>query len=170
MNRIADLRSTITTLEDADAAFREFALAEKRIAAADARFERDEAKRRAAHAERTLSDRKLSDAIKSRLAAFIDNNRALFKRPRTRKTEQGKYGLRTATELVIMAEDLLFDHLLERGYEDCFTTVRRPVKTAIRDRMIAGEHIPGCTINTGDTVVCKPFKSFLDEARQEATE
>jgi hypothetical protein len=170
MNRIADLRSTIKTLSEADACFREFALLTKSLAVADAKHELRVAGLAAAHVERTAAERQQLEAGRAAIAAFVDNNRALFEKPRTRKNDQGEYGLRTATELCITDQDALLEALMDRGYDTCMEVVRKPVKSAIRDRLNDGETLPGCTVNTGDTVVCKVSKALLDEARQEALE
>jgi len=168
MNRIADLRTPITGIDEADRVFADLALASKRLAVEDARFERDDAARKIAYEQRTADLRGRVGEIKARLAAFINANLPLFAKPRKRKTAMGEYGLRTVTTLEITDEAALFDALMDLGYDDCMETVRTPVKPAIRDRLKAGETIPGCSLNRGDTAVCKVSKALLDEAKREA--
>ena|GEM_PF-1493182 len=170
MTRIADLRTTIRTREEADAAFSEFALVAKRLAVADAKHELRLANLTQNHRDRTAADRDELAGLRERIARYIDANRPCFQKPnpRTRKTDQGEYGLRTATELLITSEEALFNTLMDRGYDDCMETVRKPVKPAIRERLKAGEALPGCMLNKGDTVVCKVAKALLDQAKEEA--
>jgi hypothetical protein len=163
-NRIADLRSTITTLEEARTAFAVYAVTAKEVAVYDARFDRDLAKRRATHESVTAIPRGEMAAIRERLVAFVSANRQLFEKPRTDKSPLGEFGLRTATELVIQDEEALVQSILERGYDDCMEVVRRPVKSALRKRIEAGETFPGAQVNTGDTVVCKVASDVIARA------
>lgn len=48
------------------------------------------------------------------------------------------------------------------GYFDCIETKSSPIKTAIKARILEGEHISGCRINSGDTAVCKIARAFLE--------
>jgi len=167
MNRIADLRSTIETLEEARETFRDYALCVKHIAAEDAKFERQIAQRTATHDQRTAPLKQQAEDLKLGLACFITANPGLFEKPRTVKTDFGEFGLRTVTELAITDRDAMLEACCDRGYDDCFERVLKPVKTAVRERIKAGEQFPGCTLKTGDTAVCKVAKALLDEAREE---
>ncbi len=160
--RVADLRSRLSTVDQADDAFRRYALLCKKIHAADARLEEQLARRMETHRQRTAEDRDQAESLKADIVAFVDNHRELFQKPRTRKLEQGKYGLQTASELLVADEDALFNALMELGYEDCFETVRKPVKKRLRERIKNGEAIPHCTIREGDTVLCTPSRAFIE--------
>lgn len=168
--RLADLRTAVASLDQARVVFRDYVLAEKRLAAADALLERQIADRKAAHQQRCATDRAAADALQAALASFITANRSLFETPRTVKTDFGEFGLRTVTDVIVSDEAALFDELLERGYDECYTTVRKPLKPALRDRLAAGEVLAGCALRTGDTVICKPARALIDAARKEALE
>jgi hypothetical protein len=167
MNRIADLRTDIQTVDQARETFRDYALCIKHIAAADARFEKQIAQRTAAHDQRTAPLKAQAENLKLALASFITANPGLFQKPRTIKTDFGEFGLRTVTELSITDESALLEALLAGGHSDCFERLLKPVKTAIRERIKSGEKFPGCTLKTGDTAVCKVARALLDEAREE---
>ena len=163
-NRIADLRSPIVDLDEAKTTFQAIALASKRLAVAQARYERAKADLAARYEGDTAARRSAVLELTERLAAFISTNRSLFTDPRTIKTELGEFGLRTVSELLVADEAGLFEHLQNQGYTECFDLVQKLVKPAITKRLKAGESLPGCTINSGDTVVCKVAKSVIEEA------
>jgi len=169
-NRIADLRSPVTTLEEARALFAQMALTEKRLAVSDARYERNQAQSLAEHREATAPRRLAVETMRGELAAYIAGHRSEFEDPRTVKTELGEFGLRTVTEVLITDFQTLMATLHERGYTECFEVVERPLKPALAKRLKAGEELPGAALNTGDTVVCKVSKALLDEARESLEE
>jgi hypothetical protein len=167
-NRLMDLRSPLRTIEEAEALHAEIARAEIQIEVARARAEARIAtikKETDAKTAPVLSE--IAEKRKA-LAAFIDGRRELFKRPRTRKTDWGEFGLRSVTDLLIDDREALIDELLERGYDDCLKTTRSPVKAAIRDRIRQGEDFPGARLRTGDTAVCTTARALIREAVEEA--
>lgn len=163
-NRIADLRSPIADLDQAKATFQAIALASKRLAVAQARYEKAKAELAARFEEDTAARRNGVNELTQDLAQFIAANKQLFQEPRTIKTELGEFGLRTVSELLVADESGLIEHLQTQGYNECFQQVRTVVKKAIQARIKAGESLPFCTVNTGDTVVCKVSKTVLEEA------
>jgi hypothetical protein len=166
MQRIADLRTTIENLDDADLVLQQIAQAECRIAKEEAKLELLITDAKARHAERILEIKVQHITLAERLAAFIESARGLFVRPRKRKTDFGSYGLETVTEVRIADEDALVERLLELGYEDCLKVTHKPVKQALKDRIAAGETFPGVQVVSGDTAVYKVAKALLDEARE----
>jgi hypothetical protein len=59
----------------------------------------------------------------------------------------------------------LMQTLLDRGYEDCLKTERKPIKDAIRARLDAGEIIPGATVRTAENdPVVKVSPKLLKDA------
>lgn len=163
-NRIADLRTPIATLDQAREVFRSLALETLQQAVADARHSKAVAALAAAH-ERASEPRQASIKEKKELlAAWISANRQLFIKPRTIKSDLGEFGLRTASNLDVSDEPLLLEHLMEKGYTDCFETVQKLIKPAIQKRLNANEPLPGCLLNKGDTVVCSVAKTALEEA------
>jgi hypothetical protein len=167
-NRLADLRTSITSVDDADQLFRDLAVLTKTLRLKDARQELRIAKLQEEHNALTADLRAAIAATKERLVQFVAAHQPLFDEPRTRKSEFGEYGLRTATEVVIEDEEALLEELMERGYEDCFETVRTPVKSAIKRRLVAEETLPHVSLNRGNTVVCKVAPALLRQAEEEA--
>jgi Mg-chelatase subunit ChlI len=88
-NRIADLRPALSTVEEADSAFRELALSTKHLAVENARLDRRIAELKAQHEERLLSCKTKIEDLRSALVVFIAAHKELFVKPRTRRTEQG---------------------------------------------------------------------------------
>lgn len=170
MNRIADLRSTVKSMAEAVELFRQWVLTTKVLAVAKARVEKRIAELKQQHLEANSGRLSALAEMRERLVAYINANRNQFHKPRTYKDELGEFGLRTATELHIADEAALLQDLMEKGYDDCYETVHRPLAKAIRKRMKDGERFPGCTLNSGDTAVCIPSKALIDEACREAIE
>jgi len=164
MLRLADNRTTLANLDAAKEAMREIALIAKRLAITNARAEKRIAEIKAQAEEENEGRRLALEQLEKNLAAFITANPALFQKPRTCKTDFGEFGLRTVTELLVQNEDALVQTVMERGYLDCFETVHKLVKDAIKKRLKAKEVIPGAQVNEGDTVVCKVSKTLIDEA------
>jgi phage host-nuclease inhibitor protein Gam len=163
-NRIADLRTPIVNLDAAKETFSAIALASKRLAVAKARYERARADLAAHYEEETAPRRTAVEEMTGALSTWISANRDEFADPRTVKTELGEFGLRTVTSLIIGDEGTLIEHLMQAGYSDCFEVIRKLIKPAILKRLKADEPLPSCSINTGDTVVCKVSKTVLEEA------
>lgn len=166
--RIADLRSVIRDMAGACARFKEYAVLCASLAFQDARVKLRLAKIKADHDSATAELRGGIEQEKSALATFITAHQEQFVKPRKVKTDFGTFGLETETELVITDEEAMINELRERGYQDCLETVWKPVKTAIRKRIEAGEIIPGCQVNTGDTAVCRVSSDILKEAAAKA--
>jgi hypothetical protein len=163
-NRIADLRSPIADLDQAKATFQAIALGCKRLAVSQARYEKAKAELAKRFEDETSARRNGVAELTEDLGKFCAANPQLFKDPRTIKTELGEFGLRTATELLVSDESGLIEHLQNQGYNECFSVVKSVVKKAIQARLKAGEKLPFCAVNTGDTVVCKVSKTVLEEA------
>lgn len=169
-NRLADMRSTVCSLDDAKAIADRIALAEKALAVASAKAEKRIADLKHTHAEATLPLVTDIAVDRAALAAFIVGHPHLFQNPRTVKTDLCKFGLQQVTDLIVHDQTALLERLMDLGYDDCMKVSRTPVKTAIKARMEDGETFPGCTIRTGDTAICIPHKAILDQAKQEAVQ
>jgi len=163
-NRIADLRTPIVNLDAAKETFSAIALASKRLAVAKARYERAKADLAAHYEEETAPRRLAVEEMTGALSTWISTNRGEFADPRTVKTELGEFGLRTVTSLIIGDEETLLEHLMQAGYTDCFEVIRKVIKPAVTKRLKAGTELPGCALNSGDTVVCNVSKTVLDQA------
>lgn len=168
--RLADLRTQIATMDEAKAVHAEIAQTRISLAAADAKFEARLAKLKAEHLAAVKPDREFAMESERDLAAYIDGNREKFEAPRKVTTEWGTFGLQKVTSLSVDDERAMLAYLSRRKMDDCFKLSLRPVATAIRERIEAGETIPGCAIKTGDTAVCTVSKSLLDRATKTAVE
>lgn len=165
--RLADLRVIIKDMAGARAVANQIALIEVRLAVAKARLAQRIANIKAKHEADTDADMTERSKLRALLSDYIDSNRDKFKRPRKVQTELASFGLQAVNEVVIFDEEALLDFVFERGYEDCFQTVRKPVKSAIRARIDAGEMIPGVSLHDGDTAVCTPHSSVIKKATDE---
>jgi len=104
------------------------------------------------------------DSLGTALKQFIESFRSLFVRPRKRKSEAGEYGLQTVTSVKIDDEEALLEHLLENGYDDCYETVHKLKKPAIKRRVNAGCPLPGVSVASGDTAVYKVNPELIRDA------
>ena len=168
MLRLADLRSTLRTLEDAKGAFNDLARLEIELARADAGFEARIAAAKTAHDDKTAAQRAEHQALAKELSAFIKGNQGLFQDPRKIETNFGSFGLQRASELKVTDEEAALAACRERRLSDCYKTVTKLVLTALRKRLDKGEVIPGAAVLDGDTAVYRVAKTLLDEARQSA--
>ena len=166
MERVADLRTAIQDLDVAKGVFKEIALLSIALAKKDAVFENRIAKLKAEHEEETRFERVHVGAYGDLLAHFIEQHKNLFADPRKIKTSMGSFGLQAVSELAIDQPDRIEQYLLDAGYEDCYETVRKLIKPAIKKRIEAGEKMPGAKIVSGDTAVYKVDKTLIDQARE----
>ncbi len=114
--RLADPRGLdAMTAEQADALFAELAQADIRVKKAQAAAEKRIADIKERCAQETAADQEAVAALAERLSAYILAHRDRFLKPRQRKTEYGKYGLRTSTRTDILDEDALRAISDERG-------------------------------------------------------
>jgi phage host-nuclease inhibitor protein Gam len=176
MNRLKDLRTSITNIEGAKTAFRVLAQLEISLAKVDAQCESRIAKLKAEHLAKTEGDIRKRQAAAADLTAYIEGHKDEFKDPRKVKTEMGTFGLEKANSVEIENEEKLIAVLMERGYDDCIKVERSPIKKSLNLRMkdretpegakIPAETFPGCTLKTGDTAVYNVSKALLDEAKK----
>lgn len=166
--RIADLRKAITTMSEAAHAMQQIAAIECELAYQAARAERRIEAIKATHAELTETERAQHDEFANALATFITANPEMFRKPRKVATDWGSFGLQEVCSVEIADPEAVIDWALEQGYDDCVRTVRTPDKGALKTRLLAGENVPGVTLNQGDTAVYKVARTLLDDARERA--
>ena len=167
LNRISDFRNAPNTLDEAMSLFNELAQHCIALAVRDAQTEKRIARLKTEYAAETDAFRRDIEAMEKSLMEFILANRDWFKDPRKIKTDFGSFGLQSVSDVVIEDEDAARKTLLKRGCDDCFQTIIRLAKTAIKTRLEAGEKIPGCSMRSGDTAVYKIEKSLIDRAKKE---
>lgn len=119
--------------------------------------------------ERMEADQNEAELTTMRIKEFCRSNPHHFVKPRKIKTAFGEFGLQIVTDLKIDSEDAMVQTLFDRGYEDCLKRSVKPDKDAIRERIEAGEVIPGATIRTepNDPVV-KINRDILKSAVEKA--
>lgn len=166
-SRIADLRQQPKNKEEAAAVFAEIANLECRLAVEDAKLEKRIADLKTKHAESLKDDVARMAELENALSEFIKTNQRMFNDPKKIKTPFGTFGLQKVSELLITDEKALLDFLMENGYDDCFERIIKPIKTAIRTRAEL-QFIPGCKINSGETVVMTVSKALIKDAVEEA--
>ncbi len=168
MQRLADLRPQLASVEQADACFDALARDTIELAKHEAACEHRIARLKTQLAEATAILRERIAENEGSLLSFVAARPELFENPRKRKTDFGSFGLQTATELAVSDIETVVETCLERGYDDCFKVVRTPIKTALQKRIAAGETFPGCTLKTGDTAVYKVDRVLLQNAKKTA--
>ena len=168
MQRLADLRINLKTIDEAKILFNQLASQFIWLAREDAKTEKRIADIKLKHEENTAAGREHADNLKDALLGFIEAHRELFQSPRKVVTDFGSFGLQKVTDVVVDDERTLVQALLDRGYDGCLKTTRKPVKKRVKDHMKAGESLPGCELREGDTAVYKITKSLIDEARENA--
>jgi len=169
-DRLADLRSTLTSMADADAAMQEITKLECQLAKAKAQAQ---AKINTVKSHLTESTRQpLADlnAHRAELTKFIVSHPDQFTKPRKRKTFWGSFGLRTVTSLHVDDEDRLIPWLRENGFGSCLHVTTKLDKEALTAELNAGTDIPGATLNRGDTAVCRPDNALIKQAKAEAAQ
>jgi len=159
--RIIDTRKM--TVEESDTTFEKLARAQIRIWRRNGVVEDRIAKIKSILAEENAEDQKLIDWAKGIIGQFVLAFRDLFQKPRKRKTNWGRYGLETESELQIDNEESLIQRLLDRGYDDCFKVTRTILKSKVVARIEAGETFPGCRVLKGDVVKFSVDSSLTDQ-------
>jgi hypothetical protein len=165
MNRLKDLRTSITSLDQAKIAFAVLAHLELQLAKADAQFEARIAKLKKEHHEKTLPEMQTHQRAAEDLTAYIETHPDEFKNPRKIKIDMGTFGLQTVTEVEITDAVACLRHVAAAKLADCFKEEPKLLKAGLQAHLTAGETLPGCSLKTGDTAVYKVSKVLLDEAR-----
>jgi len=167
MTTLAQTRSM--TMADAMGAMEKLAHVACRIALADARRQKRLAEIESAHKAAIDADRRECDLLEQRLAEYCRANPRQFQSPRTVKTAFGEFGCRRVSDVYVADKDALVQALLDRGYDDCVKTSHCPVKPAVRERLEAGETIPGCELRIAENdPVVKISSALLRAAVKDA--
>ena len=170
MKRLADPRTLVKTLDDADALMNAIASASCELALEEAKAEKRIARIKLLHAVKTEGVAARIKHMEDALGAFILANKDKFLKPRKRKCAMGSYGLQKAKELVVSDEDKLIQHLMDSGYDDCLKVKRTPIKKPIIARIEDDESMPGASLKEGDTAVSKVDSSLIKQAVEEGCE
>jgi len=183
MKRIADLRDTIASLDEAKEAMKDIAGITVRLAVAQAKTEQKILKAKEQHDESTAEDRAELDQLEKRLAGFINSHKSLFTKPRKQATEFGAFGLQDVNSVEVQDKHALLDYLNSQMSQalaaedlsrhdylcDCIKTTVKIDKTNLRKVMTdecPDEHFPGCCLNDGDTVVLRVSKTYVNQEKE----
>ena len=162
---LKDLRESIRTIEEADATFERIARCEIQLAEAEACFESKVAELKSIYEQScafVINER--SDAVK-RLSAYVEGHRMEFQKPRRRKTAWGTYGLTDATKAKIDNKDMAIGYCLSVGWTDCIKTTLTLLSKPLRDRLLAGDDVPGARLVSGDIAGYTIKKELIDSAK-----
>ena len=154
------------SIEDAPRLMQEIALCECRIAQAKAKFEDQIARRKAAYEAEIADDAAERDGAARVLAAIILANKDAFAKPRSRKTDFGRFGLRDVSDVQVTAQDELTDWALTNGHFDVVQVRRIIVKKAVRKRIEDGQTVPGAFVERGERAFYKVDKALLEAAAE----
>jgi hypothetical protein len=167
MTTLAQTRNM--TMADAVATMETLAHVACRLALADAKREKRLADVESTHKESVAADRQEYDLLEQRLKEYCRSNPGQFQTPRTIKTPFGEFGCRRVSDVHVDDETLLVQALLDRGYADAVKVSHRPIKPAIRERLEAGEVLPGCELRIAENdPVVKINSALLRAAVEEA--
>lgn len=162
---LADTRAL--TLTDGEKLLERIAHAQIRIVREEATQEAAIARAKSRCADNTATDRAAVADAEKQLTALILAHPEWFRRPRKHRTPFGTFGLEKATRIEIEDAGKLIAWAQKHGYADCVRTTHRPEKPAIRERIEAGETVPGATLLTGDIAKYQVDRTLLDEAKGE---
>ena len=159
--RLADLRTTVTSMDEAHAALREAAILQRAINLVDARAKKRTTEIQAKADADAAPLREQLDTYMQALRAYIVANPGAFEKPRAQRTEFGSFGLRKSTEVAVLDLDTAVAHCLsKKALSDCVITAHKLVKPGIRRHLEAGDNIPGVALNTGDVAFADVAKDF----------
>jgi len=159
---ISDTRDM--TVEQADALFAEYAEAAKRKARLQAMSEVRIAKEKQKTDEACAPHETRMREIEAQLAPWIRANAEThFKRPRTRATSQGRYGLQFDAKVKVEDAKTVIQHAKDAGDTDLYNVRETVSKDAVKTRIKRGETVPGARLVEGDLVVLRPSKAYLEE-------
>ncbi|MEA4862700.1 MAG: host-nuclease inhibitor Gam family protein [Victivallaceae bacterium] len=158
---LADSRKQLT-IEEADALFRELALREVQAKRKAAALDKKIAELKDNYDRETEQLRTELDMYKAKLAAYIVACPERFRKPRSRKTIFGTYGLKHASKLVISDRQAVIDFARQGGHDFCETKIKLKAKQ-ICEAIGGGLEVPGARISEGDIASYKVDTAALDE-------
>lgn len=150
MKRLEDTRIyQAMTVEDGDRLFGELAVLEVRILAKTSSADKRIAEIKQKTAEDTAELESLLARKQEELKEYIKAHPERFEKPRMRKTEFGKYGLRNADKIAIEDEDAVIRYADDMGL-DLYKTTKKAVAEKIKEALSAGVKVPGVRKISGE--------------------
>ena len=164
--RINDNRTALAmSSDDADRIFQEIAEMTIVATAAAAEFDKRLADIKAQAAEARSIYQKLLAPLETQLQDYISAHPERFIKPRMRKTEFGKYGLRTVTNLQITDEVAAVMSVKAQGIPAIVVTEKLD-KKALEKAISDGVTITGAEIRSGEVVKYDVKKELLDRIKK----
>ena len=138
------------TEEDADRLFGELAVLEVRILAKTAAADKKITEIKEKVAADTAADEAVLNRKRVELQEYIKAHPERFAKPRMRKTEFGKYGLRSAEKIVIDDPEAVIRYADDMGLEDLYEVQRKVTAGKVKDALAAGVKVPGVRKVSGE--------------------
>lgn len=160
--KLADSRTM--TIEDADRIMQEIAAHEIKLVRIAAKYEGRMNKVKADCDEESAPFLELINSKAEKLKKFIENNPGKFVKPKSRKTEYGKYGVRKVSNLDIKDENAVIT-LSQKENLGLHTTTVKVDKAAVKAAIKAGKTIPGAVVVSGEEIFYTIDKKLLDKAK-----
>jgi len=149
------------TVAEADRKFEQLAMRDIRINAKKAAAEKKIAGIKAKLAADIETDQDEYNELLEWLDGYILANKGRFVKPRQRKTEFGKYGLRTATKLKIQDSALVIQYA-EGAKLPLFIVKKTVDKKEVEKHIAEGHTVPGAKMISGDIASFKVSKELLE--------
>ena len=150
MKRLEDTRIyQAMTVEDGDRLFGELAVLEVRILAKTSSADKRIAEIKQKTAEDTAELESLLARKQEELKEYIKAHPERFEKPRMRKTEFGKYGLRSADKIAVEDEEAVIRYADDMGL-DLYKTTKKVVAEKIKEALAEGKNVPGIRKITGE--------------------
>lgn len=151
MKRLEDTRIyQAMTIEDGDRLFGELAVLEVRILAKTSSADKRIAEIKQKTAEDTAELESLLARKQEELKEYIKAHPERFEKPRMRKTEFGKYGLRSAEKIVVDDPEAVIRYADDMGLEDLYEVQRKVTAGKVKDALAAGVKVPGVRKISGE--------------------
>lgn len=138
------------TTEEADQIFGELAVLEVRILARTAATDKRIAELKQKSADETAELEEQLSRKRDALQEYIKAHPERFVKPRMRKTEFGKYGLRSAEKIVVDDPEAVIRFADDMGLEDLCEVQRKVTAGKVKDALAAGMNVPGVRKISGE--------------------
>jgi len=100
------------------------------------------------------------------LNTFILTHKDQFEKPRAVKTPDGRFGLRSVSNVDVFNEDRALDCICAKGYDDCIERRVSFKKSEIAKILRDGKKIDGCRLEEGELAFFIVDKTLVNGARE----
>lgn len=170
ITRTSDMREfQSATLKEADQHFEKLAKAKYRMDLKKAQAEKKIAEITSKLLEDNKEDSEIYEKEAQWINSFVLTNKLSFIKPRMRKTEFGKYGVRgNPPKVQIVDPEAIIKSSDELGLQ-LYKTEKTVLLDAVREAISKGHPVKGAKVISGDTVGFSIDKHFLEEEVQQAS-